>query len=378
MDRKQRSSNFELMRIFAMLLIVTYHYALFSGFRFVGTDIAANRLFYQNMLLTGKTGVNLFVMVSGYFQIRSRLRTSKVLQLWGQSFFYIMVIYFLFRDAAGTGRTGMGGMGAMAQDTLMGKIFFLSSGVQWFIATYMVMYLLSPYLNVLLNSMDRKTYRSMLILMSVLWVLIPTLSEIPGLVVTEFQGSDLMFFLYLYSLGAYLRLYHEEGGRSASFWFGLSAAVWALCVAVIVAVDIWNTKSMGRLRLLDYLFNYQNHALIMMWSVCLFLGFKQLKVKNSRVINYISSLTFGIYLIHDNWQIRTAFWQNVIKGASRAASPWFIPASILAVLAVFLGCGLIEAVRKLTVERLWMALVERTAPHIDRALERLTGSEEER
>lgn len=45
MDRKQRSSNFELMRIFAMLLIVTYHYALFSGLRFVGTDITANRLF---------------------------------------------------------------------------------------------------------------------------------------------------------------------------------------------------------------------------------------------------------------------------------------------------------------------------------------------
>ena len=35
MQRKDRSSNFELMRIFAMFLIITYHYALFSSFRFL-------------------------------------------------------------------------------------------------------------------------------------------------------------------------------------------------------------------------------------------------------------------------------------------------------------------------------------------------------
>ena len=44
MQRRDRSSNFELMRIFAMFLIITYHYALFSNFRFPAAEITFNRV----------------------------------------------------------------------------------------------------------------------------------------------------------------------------------------------------------------------------------------------------------------------------------------------------------------------------------------------
>ena len=365
MQRKDRSSNFELMRIFAMFLIITYHYALFSSFRFSPAEITFNRLFYQSMLLDGKTGVNLFVMVSGYFMIRSRgVRTAKVLQLWGQSFFYIIMIWILFHDR-------INGFNSMVQDTFKGKLFFLSSGVQWFIATYMVLYLLTPYLNVMLTSFSRTMYRRMLVIMGVFWCLIPTVSWIPGMVVTEFQGSDLMFFIFLYCLGAYLRIYHEQSSRTSRFWFMCAAGIFLLCLAVIAAVDIWNTRKMGKLRLLDYLFNYQNHMLILLLSLFLFLGFKELRVRNSRTVNLISSLTFGIYLIHDNWQIRQYIWNSIIKGPSFQDSPLFFPVSLGYVTAVFCVCGLIELIRQLTVEKLWMKIAEPLSERIDRLRDRL-------
>ena len=364
MQRKDRNSNFELMRIFAMLLIVTYHYALFSNFRFFTTELTFNRLFYQSMFLTGKTGVNLFVTLSGYFMIRSRgIRTSKVLQLWGQSFFYIILIWILFHKT-------VNGFFSMPQDTLVGKIFFLSSGAQWFIATYLVMYLLAPYLNVMLTNLSRTSYRRMLVLTGIFWCLIPTLSWIPGLVVTEFQGSDLMFFLYLYSLGAYLRLYHEENRHKASFWFLCALGVWLICMGVIVGVDLWDAKSMGKVKLLDYLFNYQNHVLILLLSLFLFLGFKSLKMKNNKVVNYISSLTFGIYLIHDNWQIRRYLWNDIANGPSFELTPWLLPVSIGWILAVFCVCGVIEAIRQQTVEKIWMKVAEPLSKRIDGFIER--------
>lgn len=359
MQRKDRSSNFELMRIFAMLLIVTYHYALFSNFRFYTTDLSFNRLFYQSMFLTGKTGVNLFVLLSGYFMIKSRgVRTSKVLQLWGQSFFYIMVIWVLFHNK-------VNGFSVMPQDTLTGKIFFLSSGVQWFIATYMVMYLLSPYINVMLTNLSRTMYRRMLVITGIFWCLIPTLSWIPGLIETTFQGSDLVFFLYLYCLGAYLRLYHEENRRKAYFWFLCAFGIFLVCMGVIVGVDIWDDHSMGKVKLLDYLFNYQNHVLILLLSLFLFLGFKSLNIKNSKVINGISSLTFGIYLIHDNWQIRRYLWNNIANGPAFEMIPWLFPVSIGYILAVFCACGLIEFIRQQTVEKIWMKIAEPLADKID-------------
>ena len=348
MQRKDRSSNFELMRIFAMFLIITYHYALFSNFRFSAADITFNRVLYQSMFLTGKTGVNLFVMVSGYFMVKSgRARTEKVLQLWGQAFFYIVGIWLIFHKK-------INGMNSMVQDTLKGKIFFLSSGVQWFISTYIVMYLISPYLNVMLTALPRNACRRLLVLTGVLWCLIPTLSWIPGLVVTEFQGSDLAFFLFLYCLGGYLRLYHEDDRKGAGRRFLCAAGITALCLGIIIAVDIWNNRKLGKLRLLDYLFNYQNHVLILLLSLFLFLGFKELRIKNSRAVNLISSLTFGIYLIHDNWQIRRYLWNNIIKGPAFQDSPWFLPVSLGYITAVFCACGVIELVRQLTIEKLWM------------------------
>ena len=365
MQRNDRSSNFELMRIFAMLLIITYHYALFSNFRFSVSDMSVNRLFYQSMLLDGKTGVNLFVMLSGYFMVRSEgVRTSKVLQLWGQAFFWIIGIWLVFHKR-------INGFGGMIQDTFRGKLFFLSSGVQWFISTYLVMYLLSPYLNRMLLALSRTSFRRMLVLTGIFWCLIPTLSWIPGMVETEFQGSDLAFFIYLYCVGAYLRVYHEEPGRSPRFWFLSAAGIFAICMVVIVAVDLWSMKSMSKLKLLDYLFNYQNHVLILLMSLFLFLGFKELKIRNNRVINLISSLTFGIYLIHDNWQIRRYLWNNIIKGNSYQYSNWFIPVSVGVVLAVFCVCGLLELIRKLTAEKIWMKAAEPLSERIDILIDRL-------
>ena len=364
MQRKDRSSNFELMRIFAMFLIVTYHYALFSNFRFFTTDLTFNRLFYQSMFLTGKTGVNLFVMLSGYFMIRSKIvRTSKVLQLWGQSFFYIMIIWILFHKK-------VNGFSSMPQDTLAGKIFFLSSGVQWFIATYIVMYLLSPYINVMLGALTRSSYRKMLIITGIFWCLIPTLSWIPGLIVTEFQGSDLMFFLFLYCLGAYLRMYHEENRRRSVFWFLCAFGIFLICMGIIAAVDIWDAHSMGKAKLLDYLFNYQNHVLILLLSLFLFLGFKSLSIKNSRAINFISSLTFGIYLIHDNWQIRRYLWNNIANGPAFEMTPWLLPISIGYILAVFCVCGVIEWIRQMTVEKIWMRIAVPLSEKVDSSIEK--------
>jgi surface polysaccharide O-acyltransferase-like enzyme len=260
-------------------------------------------------------------------------------------------------------------MNSMVQDTLKGKIFFLSSGVQWFISTYIVLYLLSPYLNAMLGALSRNACRRMLVLTGILWCLIPTISWIPGFVVTEFQGSDLTFFLFLYCLGAYLRLYHESDSKGAGRWFLCAAGTAALCIGIIIAVDIWNNKTMGKLRLLDYLFNYQNHVLILLLSLFLFLGFKELKVANSPFINLVSSLTFGIYLIHDNWQIRRYLWNSVINGPAFQESPWFILVSAGTVMAVFCVCGAIELVRQLTVEKLWMKAAGTLSRLMDKTIE---------
>ena len=112
-------------------------------------------------------------------------------------------------------------------------------------------------------------------------------------------------------------------------------------------------------------------TLILLLSLFLFIGFKELEVKNSRIINLISSLTFGIYLIHDNWQIRRYLWNNIVKVNSMQDSPWFLPFSVGVILAVFCVCGLLEFIRQQTAERLWLKVAEPLSEKIDSLIDRL-------
>ena len=50
---KKRNSNFELLRILAMVLIVASHFAAHGGFSFSNTDISFNRIWIQLLEMGG-------------------------------------------------------------------------------------------------------------------------------------------------------------------------------------------------------------------------------------------------------------------------------------------------------------------------------------
>ncbi len=80
-----RSSNFELLRIFSMLMIVASHYAYFGVMHIGETDASlwlsgslAHKLF-SCFLQMGELGVALFFMISGYFLIeKSKVSVFKI------------------------------------------------------------------------------------------------------------------------------------------------------------------------------------------------------------------------------------------------------------------------------------------------------------
>lgn len=63
MVTKERESNFELLRVFAMFSIVLYHLILESSKAFGYAEI-------RTLQLPLHIGVPLFVLISGYFHIR--------------------------------------------------------------------------------------------------------------------------------------------------------------------------------------------------------------------------------------------------------------------------------------------------------------------
>ena len=95
--KKERDSNFELYRII-MLLIIAHHYFVNSGLTLLPeiNEFTARNAFLWVFGGYGKTGINCFVLLTGYFMCKSQITLSKFLKLLLQIEFYRIVFYIVF------------------------------------------------------------------------------------------------------------------------------------------------------------------------------------------------------------------------------------------------------------------------------------------
>lgn len=79
MEEKERKSNFEILRILAMILIISYHFVFHSNYNY--WTINAHDFILRAFWLFGEIGVNLFMLISGYFLVCSKFSWKKVIKL---------------------------------------------------------------------------------------------------------------------------------------------------------------------------------------------------------------------------------------------------------------------------------------------------------
>lgn len=148
-QKKVRSSNIELMRIVLMVIIIMHHYVVNSGI-INGVnlgDLTPNLLFLQYWGMWGKTAINAYVMVSGYFLCTSSLTWQKYVKLLLQILFYQFVIYAVLLCL---------GYATLAPKEMFKTVFALFYGAgNSFVSSFMLFYLFVPYLNKIINLVNR-------------------------------------------------------------------------------------------------------------------------------------------------------------------------------------------------------------------------------
>lgn len=337
-----RQSNIELLRIVAMLMIVFHHFAIHGGFVFESTTLSIPRFWYNFIIMGGKIGVNLFVLISGYFLAQStttRINLCKLLKLWGQVFFYSVIIYI---------------GSVICTNSVSIRPFFrysmpITRTVWWFASTYFVLYLIHPYINLLLHSMDKLTYQCFLSLILFSWCVIPTILNV------AFESNNLLWFITLYSLAGYLKTYGLN--TSLSSHSGVLAVVLTILMyASSAAFTILGARWQFFSPYITYFYGMK-HFLTLSVSVCLFMAFANMKIKFNKWINLISSATFGVYLIHDSEIIRPLLWNTVFHNASYQNSVMLIPYSVAVVIIVYVFCTLIDLLRQILIERVYMRFI---------------------
>lgn len=344
-SKKERSSNLELYRIIVMLLIVAHHYVVNSGLLTVMADnpVSSNSLFYYIFGAWGKTGINCFVLITGYFMCNAKISIRKFLKLFLWVLLYNIIISSIFLFS-----------GYCSEDQALSvfvNMFPMRSIMTDFSSCFLLFYLCIPFINVLIRNINKKQHFALMVLLVFLY----TLHQIPGLGVSYNYVS---WFFVLYIIASYLKLYPTRFDSKTSVWCYLtvlSLSLSALSIFCLLWLDTHGI-SFG-----PYIFVSDSNTLLALTNgVTSFMLFKNLKIKNSIVINTIAASSFGVLLIHANSNtMRQWLWKDVCDCVGHYDSSFYWLYAIGCVIVIYTVCTIIDFIRIKTIETPLLNAAER-------------------
>ncbi len=176
-------------------MVLVLHADFFSLEGPSAADIRSD-LFGSSMriLIQGLTipAVDIFVMISGYYGIRHSKRG--IFNLLFQTFFYLIMVYAVC-IACGLSRFSVNGL----------KELFMLTPSNWFLKSYILLYIIAPVLNAFAQTAGKHQFKFILIAYYAFmliwgWLFPKSTDYIAG-------GYSPVFFVWLYLLARYIRLY---------------------------------------------------------------------------------------------------------------------------------------------------------------------------
>lgn len=343
---QERLSNLELYRIVVMLLIVAHHYVVNSKLIDLMSEnpIMDQSLYLYFLGMWGKTGINCFVLITGYFMCKSQITMHKFLKLLLEVLFYNIICWSIFV---------ISGYSSFSIKGMITAFTPVSCVAADFVGAFLIFYLFIPFLNILIRHLDRKKHGLLLLLCLSVYTLLPC---IPHFYVAF---NYVTWFCVLYIIASYIRLYGLFKKMKHYCW-GIITAALILFSMFSVLLLIYLHIQFG-IKLIPFKMVADSNMLFaVLVSVASFMFFKDLHIKQSKVINTISASTFGVLCIHANSEtMRQWLWNDTLHCASHFSSPNLICISLLSILAVYFICVMIDYIRIHFIECYVLRFVDR-------------------
>lgn len=343
--KKKRDANIELLRIVAMLMIITLHFNSRSNALLVlGEPASSVQIFATVLEAIAITGVNVYVLISGYYLSSSKVRLSKVLLLILQVYFYTLLISGAMMF--------VGAYSVKPEDKLdraLRYLFPISSEHYWFVTAYVIMYVLAPVMNAAVNTLKRKQLKTVIIGLLTWFCFIKSI--VPVKFGTDRMGYDFGWFICLYLIAAYIRKYNIVLFRDAK----KSALVYLISVVVIAAFSLVFYKinfDTGNFNYYAEVPCHYNFFFALTGALGLFSVFRFMRLKENLladVIRIIAPYTLGVYLLHMHFEIadRWVEWIEHIIGETPLDNVLtFFIHLVVSVLIVFFAGIFVDWIRK--------------------------------
>lgn len=320
-SKEKRISNFEILRIISIFMIIMHHYVLNTEAIYIAKSL--NYYISHFFYIGGKLGVNCFVLISGYFLINKQISIKKIIQLITEILFYTITL------------------------TIISKIFWhnditlsdikktllpITSVTYWFVTSYFFMYIFTPFLNKFIKGCSKGELKKLIILSTIILSILPTLLNIR----TYFNSY--LWFICLYFIAAYIKIYDINIKSKKAFKLFILTYLFIFC-SIIGFCFVKDGLSVDH-------FARDFSIFELLASVFLFMGFKNMKPIKIAWINVISSTTFGIYLFQSHFTFAKMMWQW-IKSFDFIQEKYYMFCVIIISAIIFIIGMIIALIRKL-------------------------------
>lgn len=312
--RDARNSGIELLKVFAIFLIVVSHatqtladtntYISYQDY-VINLSLATTDL--QQLIATmfrysGMLGNVIFFVCSAWFLLDSkRSNKRKILQILADIWVIsvgIFIIVFFQRNGQMDGK--------MILEQFLPTICMNN----WYMTCYFLFCLLYPFLNLVLSRINQRALLRTCIVLLIMYVVFNYVLN--GLF---FFYSRLILWVTIYFVIAYMKRYLLHSADSLRINLLLLVAGIGGNIAIIFV-----TNFLG-LRIVFFedkllLWNNMSSPFILLIAIAL-LNIARNTNFRSKLINHISGLSYLIYIIHDNMLLRTYYrpmlWEFVYK-----------------------------------------------------------------
>lgn len=350
-----RKSNFELLRIISMILILMSHcddfFGLHNLYRYT---LGGGKIIADLLHIGGQIGVGCFILISGFFMIEQTLTAKKILRIAGEVWFYTISIWFLWvliKSCQGNFEFGRN----FYFNTLI-SFFPILFSHYWFVTAYIILLLLSPFLNKLIFALDYHNYRKFLFYLITIFIVLK--GGLP-FVFSEMIGGRLFPVIIIYFISGYLRRFRFEGKNNAKRHFTVSVFLTFLLFAsfytiTFLGIKLHNECLLGNI----YYYRVLHSPFVIGICVELFIGFMDLDIKYNKIINEIAGCTFGVYLLHQNILVIPVLCK-LFPIYKETRLIYIFGYSLVSVFILYFICTIIDYIRKKTIEPIWLSFIER-------------------
>lgn len=332
---KSRNPGIDILKVLLAVMVIIIHInASNTGAVAINMSGTLVKIVVQACMCLCYPAVNTYILITALFtnyKKENRYNAyKKAIILWLTLIFYSLSGYFLLNFGE-----------KLSVFQLINRMFPLSNGQWWFYTCYICLILISPFINLFVDEIDRKIHFNLCIILLLITSVIPFLAQWNDKIMTG-NGYSLIWFICLYISGRYILKYDDiqKGSFLKYFAIYISLSAFLFLSALLTKIPVIRNFN---------LYSY-NSIVVFLQAVCLISAFKRISLDSAgslaKMMSWGAELAMGSYLFHCQMDVEKRLWSMLNMADSSHSLLILVPKAILVVVGILI-CGLIaEIVRK--------------------------------